>query len=306
MSKGLGRGLSSLIPPKVKKVATAEGEAVVEITAAADKDKIINIPPAAIRPNSQQPRQKITEESLAGLVESIKEYGIIQPLIVSRQKDGYELIAGERRWRAAKIAGLKTVPVIVRRVNEQKKLELALIENIQRQDLNPIETALAYRKLIDEFNLTQNQLAQRLGKARPSVANTLRLLNLPEPIQQAVAAGQISEGHAKILAGLKPESKQMIFFKRILQTGMNVDQTNKEARRLRSGLPAKAKLSAADQEKQRLLEQFFGTKVEIKRRRAGGQVIINFFSDEELGGIISKIKIWKNLSTCITIPIILF
>ena len=251
--------------------------------------KIINIPISKIVPNPQQPRQHFDDKSLAGLVESIKEHGIIQPLIVAPKGDGYELIAGERRWRASNIAGLKTVPVIVREASEQKKLELALIENIQRQDLNPIETALAYRKLIDEFNLTQQALAQRLGKARSSIANTLRLLNLPEPIQEALKQGKISEGHAKILVSLEPESKQLIFFKRILRAGLSVGQTQKEIQGAKQVKNKKKPLSYADQTKKRTLEQFFGTKVEIKRKAKGGQIIISFFSDEELDEIVGKV-----------------
>ncbi len=288
-NKGLGRGLSSLIPPKVKKVTTQEGKAIVKTVSPADRNKIINIPISKIVPNPQQPRQHFDDKSLAGLVESIKEHGIIQPLIVAPKGDSYELIAGERRWRASKIAELKTVPVIVREASEQKKLELALIENIQRQDLNPIETALAYRKLIDEFNLTQQALAQRLGKARSSIANTLRLLNLPDPIQEALKQGKISEGHAKILVSLEPESKQLIFFKRILRAGLTVGQTQKEIQGAKQVKNKKKPLSYADQTKKRVLEQFFGTKVEIKRKAKGGQIIISFFSDEELDEIVGKV-----------------
>ncbi len=217
MSNGIGRGLSSLIPQKVKKVATTPGgEAVVDVISEADKDRVLHLSPDVIDVNPSQPRKNFASEQLKELADSIKQYGIIQPLIVMQIGNKYELIAGERRWRAAKILGLATVPVITRQAQEQEKLELALIENLQREGLNSIETALAYRKLIDEFNLTQEELSKRLGKARPTITNILRLLNLPEEIQQALIQGKITESHAKIIIGLDTEAKQLELFKRII------------------------------------------------------------------------------------------
>jgi ParB family chromosome partitioning protein len=291
MSNGLGRGLSSLIPQKVNKEAeTSSGEAVVDVLSKDDKGKVLQIEPDKISINPMQPRKSFAGHQMDELVESIKRYGIIQPLIVN-QKDGeFELIAGERRLRAAKIIGLEKVPVIIRDTGSQEKLEVALIENLQREDLNPIETALAYRKLIDEFNLSQEEVAKRVGKSRPSVTNTLRILNLPEEIQNALIEGKISEGHAKILVGLDGETKQMALFRKILNAGISVDDAMLEARRMGGTKQARVKINYADKDKEFAFREYFGTKVEIKRRRKGGQIIIDFYSDEELGEMTEKVK----------------
>lgn len=224
------------------------------------------------------------------LVESIKRYGIIQPLVVTEKDGGYELIAGERRLRSSKIIGLEKVPVIIRDASSQEKLEVALIENLQREDLNPVETALAYRKLIDEFNLSQEDVAKRVGKSRPSVSNILRVLNLPEEIQVALIEGRITEGHAKILAGLEGETRQMALFRKMLNTKMSVDDATQEARRMGGTKQAKVKINYADKDKEFAFREFFGTKVEIRRKRKGGQIIIDFFGDEELEDMVTKMK----------------
>ncbi len=292
MSNGLGRGLSSLIPKKVNKVTiTSKGEAVVGVASEVDKNKILQVSLDQIKSNPMQPRKDFSHESLAELAESIKQYGIIQPLVVSASVDSkYELIAGERRLRAAQIIGLDKVPVIVRDAEEQEKLELALIENIQRTDLNPVELALAYRKLIDEFNLSQEEMAKRVGKARSSVANILRVLNLPEEIQLALMDGRISEGHAKILAGLDSEAKQIVLFKKIIHNHLSIEDVIKEIRRIGGTKAARIKINYADKDKEFALREFFSTKVEIKRKGKGGQIIIDFFSDEELEEMIEKVK----------------
>ena len=299
MSNGLGRGLSSLIPKKVNKVTTtAQGEAVVGVASEIDKNKILQIAPDQIKSNPMQPRKDFSRESLEELVSSIKQYGIIQPLIVTHssasseqgKNDQYELIAGERRLRAAQIIGLEKVPVITRDAKEQEKLEMALIENIQRTDLNPVELALAYRKLIDEFNLSQEEMAKRVGKARSSVANILRVLNLPEEIQLALMDGRISEGHAKILAGLDSDDKQIVLFKKIIRDHLSVEDAVKEIRRIGGTKAARIKINYADKDKEFALREFFSTKVEIKRKGKGGQIIIDFFSDEELEEMIGKVK----------------
>jgi len=291
-NNGLGRGLSSLIPQKAKKVTTASsGDAVVVTTSEADKDKVLKVEPDKINVNPLQPRKRFSDNDLNELVESIKQYGIIQPLIVS-QKDGqYELIAGERRLRAAKTIGLEKVPIIIRDVKEQEKLEISLIENVQRENLNPIETALAYRKLIDEFNLTQDEVAKRVSKSRPVVGNTLRFLNLGEEIQQALMENKITEGHAKYLAGLDSEEKQMMLFRKIIHNNLSVYDTIQEARRMGGTKRARIKINYADKDKELSLREFFGTKIEIKRRGKGGQIVIDFYSDEELEEIVNKVKL---------------
>lgn len=291
MPTGLGRGLSSLIPQKVKKVTTtAGGEAVVDITSSEERNKVLALSPESIKANPFQPRRNFAESSMEELTESIREYGIIQPLIVSRKGQDYELIAGERRLRAAKILGLKEVPAIVREASEQEKLEVALIENIQREDLNPIETALAYRKLTDEFNLSNEALGRKLGKSRPTIANFLRLLNLPEEIQQALIEGKISAGHALIIAGLDKEEKQFELFKRILHNGLSVGASWKETRVMGGTKQARVKINYGDKDKEFALREFFGSRAEIKRKGRGGEMIIYFFNDEELEGMIEKVR----------------
>jgi len=290
-NNSLGRGLSSLIPQKVKKVATAiSGEAVVSVVSEADKDQVLQISLDRIQVNPMQPRRNFNEHQLNELIESIKQYGIIQPLIVTQKNGDYELIAGERRLRAAKILNLATVPVIIRQADEQQKLEVALVENLQREDLNAIEAALAYRKLIDEFNLNQEELAIRLGKSRPVITNTLRLLNLPEEIQAALIDGRITEGHAKTIVGLESEAKQLALFKKILLNKMTIEDAMKETRIMGGTKMARIKINYADKDKEFAFREFFGTKAEIKRKGKGGEVIIYFYSDEELGEMVEKIK----------------
>lgn len=291
MSNGLGRGLGSLIPQKVNKIATtSSGDAIVNVTSEEEKGRVIMLAVDKINVNPMQPRKDFSDIHLNELVESIKMYGIIQPLIVSQKMGRYELIAGERRLRASKLAGLEKVPVIVREVDDQEKLEVALIENLQREDLNPIEMAVAYRKLIDEFNLTQEEVAKRVGKARSSIANILRYLNLPDEIQVAMIQGRITEGHAKYLVGLDSPEKQMALFRKIIHGGLTINDTVLEARRLGGTKAARIKINYADKDKEFAFREFFGLKVQIKRKGKGGQVIIDFFSEEELLDLTSKIK----------------
>lgn len=245
--------------------------------------------------NPWQPRKVFRAEDLHDLASSIRQHGVLQPLIVAPAADGrYRLIAGERRWRAAQQAGLQTVPAIVRQATNEESLELALIENVQRQDLNPLERARGYDELIRQFKLTQDQVASTIGKSRAAVANTLRLLKLPEAIQQAIADGRLSEGHAKIIAGLDTLELQMRFFERVVATNASVRETEDAARRLarKSKRPAASALSSGHtdvDEYRRLLEGAFGTKVAITERRGKGAIRVEFYSSEELGEIVKKI-----------------
>lgn len=285
MTNGLGRGLGSLIPNKSIQAAPTMSEAPKS------DGQAIQIDINNILVNSLQPRKKFTDTNMDDLIASVKEYGVIQPLIVCPEKDGkHELIAGERRLRASKAAGLKTVPVIIRKVDDQEKLAVALIENIQREDLNPIDTARAYRKLIDDFNLTQEDLSKKIGKPRSSIANTLRTLKLPEDIQVALMDNRISEGHAKYLVGLDTEAKQMALFRKILHNDLSVSDTNTEAKVMGGTKAARIKINYADKDKEFAFREFFGAKVEVVRKGKGGQIIINFFSDEELNEIVLKVK----------------
>ncbi|MDD5071615.1 MAG: ParB/RepB/Spo0J family partition protein [Patescibacteria group bacterium] len=292
MSNGLGRGLGSLIPQKVKKMDALpdEGLSVVDITSEDDRGKVLEVNPDKIQVNPMQPRRQFADFNMDELVESIKEYGIIQPLVVTKKGDEYELIAGERRLRAAKNLGLKEVPVIVRDASSQRKLEMALVENLQREDLNPIEAALAYKKLADEFNLTQEEVAKRVGKSRSVISNCLRFLNLPEEVQQALVGGEISEGHAKYLIGLDGQAKQMALFKKILRHNLTVRDTDREAKKMGGTKQARVKIDYADKDREFSLREFFGAKTEIRRRGKGGLIVVSFFSDEELENIMGKIK----------------
>jgi ParB family chromosome partitioning protein len=265
-------------------------EKAVETTAVfSDGDRIIRVAPELISVNPKQPRTHFAESSLNDLAESIRQHGIISPLIVTRQGEGFELIAGERRWRSAKLIGLKEVPVIVRAEKEQKKLELAIIENLQRENLNPLETAFAYRRLMDEFNITQEEAAKRVGKARSSVANALRLLSLPPEIQAALAEGKISEAHAKYLLGIEGAAKQVNMLKKIMRQNLTVAATDKEIKRLGSTKAVRTK-DYFDRSREEELAEYLATKVEIRRQKKGGQLLIDFYSEEELNEILKKIS----------------
>lgn len=288
MSNGLGRGLNSLIPNKTSPTIKKQ---ISTLSPEESKGQIIEVEVNSIKSNPMQPRERFTDTKLEELAESIKEYGIIQPIVVSQAGDSYELIAGERRLRAGKLAGLEKIPAIIRDVDDQKKLELALIENIQRENLNPIDLAHAYQRLMSEFNLTQEEAAKHLGKSRPVIANTLRYLGLPEEIQLAMIEGKINEGHAKYLAGIEGEDRQLNLFRKIVRNGLTVSDTNKEAKKMGGTKQARNKeINYQDKDKEFAFREFFGAKVEIKRKGKGGQVIIDFFSDDELRGMIEKMK----------------
>lgn len=273
--RGLGKGLGALIPQ------TEAAGGGVEV-----------VPIQAIRPNPLQPRASIQEESLGELAESIREHGVIQPLIVRREEDeagaGFILIAGERRWQAAKLAGLPTVPVIIKDATPQQMLELALVENIQRADLNPLEEAGAYQQLIEEFGLTQEQVADKVGKSRTAVANALRLLRLPARVRTALADGTISEGHARALLSLENEALQEQTLNLVINKALSVRQTEELVRRLVEGArrPGSKKESPRQSPETRALEADFesalGTRVQLFRSRRGGKLVIHFYSEEEL------------------------
>ncbi|HCC23277.1 TPA: chromosome partitioning protein ParB [Candidatus Falkowbacteria bacterium] len=286
---GLGRGLGSLIPNKkiTEKVVSEEHRDLL----IDEGDKILQIPVEKIEVNPMQPRRVFDHDELEELINSIKEYGVIQPLIVTRQGDHYELIAGERRLRSSKIAGLKTVPCIVREADEQQKLELALIENVQRQNLNPIEEALAYQKLMDEFNLTQEEVSDRVGKSRSSIANTLRVINLPEAVQKSLVDGKITAGHARVIAGFETEGEQLKFLEQILNYNFTVRDAERESRvfnkkgRVKTREQADPTTEAAKEE----IRDALSTKVDIKKKGGRGQIIIDFYSEEEFNDIVFKI-----------------
>ncbi len=273
--KALGKGLSALIPD-------AEEPVKEEVKTSSE---YFQCPVESIVPNPMQPRQEFEEEAIAELAGSIKEKGIITPILVSKAKGGYQLIAGERRWRAAQRAGLETVPVVVKETTPIESLELALIENIHRRDLNPVEEALAYKRWLDDSNTTQEVLAQRVGKDRTTITNLLRLLNLPLSIQQDIVDKNLTMGHARVLAGLKTPGEQKRFRDVIVKNQLSVRQTENLIKRENSkGVPKKEK----DQDDYYIdsladgLKRSLGTKVEIKRKGKKGQINIYFYSNEEL------------------------
>ena len=243
-----------------------------------------------IVPNPYQPRKIFDPEGLRELADSIKEHGVIQPVVVTETPTGYELVVGERRFRASQLAGIPNIPAIIKKqLHDQTKLEVALIENIQRRELNPIEEAQAYDRLIKTFNLTQDQVAKKVGKSRPAITNTLRLLNLPAEIQRAVIEGKISEGHARAILGLSDMERQLQMYRTILEQGLNVRQVEAKvreftAKRQMDAAAPDPKLMALESE----LRGKLGTQVKFQRQGRGGRIMIDFFSEEELDDIIHK------------------
>ena len=290
---GLGRGLGAIIPQKPIAPTTSE-PAVLPVAASSSEfpaaDRILQIPVGDIDPNPHQPRQHFDHAGLEELVNSIREHGVMQPVIVTPSANGrYELIAGERRLRASKIAELETIPAIVRNATEQQKLELAIIENIQRQELNAIEEAKAYLILQNEFNLTQDDIGIRVGKSRPQVANLIRLLQLPEEIQQALMHGRISSSNARTLLSLPTEEQRLELFHNMLAGNFTVRQTEARVphRRARGSSFADPNVVATETE----LRSALGTKVVVKRDPNGeGEIRITFLNDEDLQSIKKKIS----------------
>jgi len=251
----------------------------------------IHVPVERIHPNPHQPRQAMDDAKLQELAESIKEHGIIQPIVVTQVDSGYQIVAGERRWRASQRAGLEQVPVFVKEITPQQMLELAIVENIQRADLNPLEEAQAYAQLMEEFGLTQEVVAQKVGKSRTAVANTLRLLKLPDELKAALAAGKISEGHARALLSITKPRAQRDALHTILQRHLNVRQTEMLVRQILSGdtRPQKKRTPLTPQDKDMLqrFQEKLGTKVEMRRDEStsAGTITIHFYSEEELQSV---------------------
>lgn len=276
---GLGRGLESLIPTtREEEIESSPG--------------LLEVPLVSISPNPHQPRSRIREQDLLELAASIEEHGIIQPLIVTETVDGYRLIAGERRWRAARLAGQSSVPVLVKDVAPSQVLELALVENLQRSDLNPLEEAMAFHQLVDEFELTQKQIAQRVGKSRAAISNTLRLLTAARPVREALLEERISEGHARALLGLESSAAQEAALKTVLKQELNVRQTEQLVRRL-LGRQVRQKASRQPSPETRELESQFrealSAKVSLKRQGNGGRLVVYFYSEEELAALYDQI-----------------
>ncbi|MDB6066002.1 MAG: ParB-like partition protein [Pedosphaera sp.] len=304
MSKpALGRGLGALLsgsPPAGKPAAPAPAANAAISPAPLPEygERVQRVALSRVRPCSFQPRKKFSDEALRELADSIREQGIVQPLIV-RERDGhFELIAGERRWRASQLLGLTEVPVIVRQADDRAVLELALIENLQRENLNPIEEAHGYSQLIEQFQLKQEEVATKVGKSRAVVANALRLLKLTSAIQEAIRDGLISVGHAKVILGLPSEKHQKVAVDRILKEGLNVRQTETLVARLQAGGTTKAPGSitplvhdANVVDVENKLRERFGAKVRLKYSKGKGSVEISFFSDDDLERILQIVGV---------------
>lgn len=279
---GLGRGLESLIPGIGQDDATG-GAITVDV--------------GTLEPNPVQPRVRWDPEQLESLAASIREHGIIQPIVVTRATGGstpYQIVAGERRWRAAQMAGLRSVPVIVREATPAQLLELALVENVQRADLNPIEEALAYRQLTTEFGLTQSAVAERVGKSRPAIANSIRLLSAPESIQEAVANEEISAGHAKALLAIDDPLTLEHLLRQVISGDLSVRETERLVQRSadaprRTRVAGTQSADPAVSAVESSLRRALGTRVELARRGETGRIVISFNSDEELNSILERI-----------------
>ncbi len=278
-SSGLGRGLASLIPTAPSSVSGSR-----------------EVPVASIKPNPDQPRRAFDPEELRSLADSIAAHGVVQPVVVVEDGDEYALIAGERRWRASMQLGFETIPAVVRTANEQERLELALVENIQRSDLNALEEAKAYRHLIDDFGLTQERVAERVGRSRPAVANTLRILDTAPLVQQAVADGTITGGHAKALASLENHSRQEVVLASVVSRSLSVRQTEGlvAASHQNEGEDASPRRQSRDvdpdiQHMEAQMREALGTKVTIASGRKGGRITITWYDDEDLGRLVDRL-----------------
>ncbi|MBU1007046.1 MAG: ParB/RepB/Spo0J family partition protein [Candidatus Omnitrophica bacterium] len=287
----LGRGLGALIPDRAMDRKEQINDDASSLLKAGKGHAVVNLALSKIRANKYQPREDFNTELLKDLAASIKEKGFIQPVIVRAQGEEYELIAGERRLRAAQMLKLEEVPAIIKNVSDVDALEMAIIENIQREDLNPIDQAKAYKRLIDEFNMTQEKVSETIGKDRATVANILRLLNLPQKIREYVSRGTISMGHAKAILGLSKESDQMRLCTKTIKNDLSVRDTERYAKKINSSTSKKPKeqdhnlISVEEQ-----LRDTLGTKVRIIKGKKGGRIEIEFYSDSDLERVIKLLK----------------
>ncbi len=289
--KGLGRGLQALIPD-IRSSQEAKLDNQLE-----SSQGVQQLPVNKVKPRKDQPRRHFSEEKIAELAQSIQEHGVIQPIVVRKNQTGYEIVAGERRWRACKIAGLTEIPVIIKNVEEVVINELALIENLQRENLNPIEEAIAFQKLVNQFKVTQEQLAQRLGKSRPYIANALRLNNLPAEIQQQVASGELTAGHVRPLLIIKNKAQQITLAAQIVKKGLSVRQTEELVKSLEQNMEkpgednsnkknANSPILGQVEDK---LRSRFGTAVKIKAQGNKGKIEIAYYDDDDFNRILELV-----------------
>ncbi len=287
---GLGKGLDSLIPDKKsdKSGNIPHNKVNIQVESAAkEKDGQVMMKINDVEPNREQPRKNFEEDALLELADSIKQFGVLQPLIVQKRKDYYEIIAGERRWRAAKLAGVKEVPVIVKNYTDQEILEISLIENIQRENLNPIEEAMAYKKLLNEFKLKQDEVAERVSKSRTAVTNSMRLLKLSAKVQQMIIDDMISTGHARALLAIDDEEQQYLLATKVFDEKLSVRETEKlvkEVKNPKKEVPKKVIQNAFVYEDiEERMKNIMGTKVHVNHKPNGkGKIEIEYYSDSEL------------------------
>ena len=299
---GLGKGLDSLIPAKAEnKVARADKETkpvpAKEDNTSGTGEILLKI--NQVEPNRDQPRKEFDEDSLLELADSIKQFGVLQPLLVQKKKDYYEIIAGERRWRAAKLAGIKEVPVLIKDYTEQEIVEISLIENIQRENLNPIEEAMAYKRLLEEFNLKQDEVAERVSKSRTAVTNSMRLLKLSDRVQQMIVDDMISTGHARALLAIDDEEQQYLLANKIFDEKLSVRETEKLVKSLKN-----PKKPVKKEKKEHMfvyenleerMKNIMGTKVSVNAKSNGkGKIEIEYYSEEELERIYDLIMTIQN------------
>ena len=289
-SRGLGNGLNELIPQKIKEVENT--------TVSYEKGTEIVVPISKVEPDRNQPRKNFNEDALLELSESIKQYGIFQPLLVQEKDDYFQIIAGERRWRAAKMAGVKEIPVIVRALTEREIAEIQLLENIQREDLNTIEIAEGYKELIEKYDMTQDELAERVSKSRTAITNALRLLKLDERVRKMVIDEMISTGHARAILGITDLDKQYEFAQRVFDEKLSVREVEREVKKINSDKKNNAKPEKIDKQTEIIyqnleeqMKQKMGTKVLINPKKNGkGKIEIEYYSNEELNRIVELIN----------------
>lgn len=277
MAKGLGKGLNALFPDE-------------SLTKA---ESIENIRLKSIKVNPYQPRKIFDENAIQELSESIKEHGILQPIIVRKVGTMYEIVVGERRFRAAKMAGLAEIPAVVRQLTDEESMEMAILENLQREDLTPIEEAEAYQKLMDNLALTQEQLAFRLGKSRPHIANHIRLLSLPDKVRHMITDGKLSMGHGRTLLGLRKKEQILLIAEKTISEGLNVRQLEKLVHKLNENVPRETKPEKKNiflEEQESHLREYFGTNVTIKKSKNKGRIEIEFFTEEDLERILDLLN----------------
>ena len=295
LKRGLGKGLDSLIPTNVMMESEVKHTTVSTASSAEEgKDGTLMVKLSKVEPNREQPRKNFDEDSLQELAESLKQFGMLQPILVQNRGDYYEIIAGERRWRAAKIAGLKEVPVIVRELTDQEIVEISLIENIQREDLNPIEEAQAYKRLLTEFHLKQDEVAERVSKSRTAVTNSMRLLKLCDEVQKMVVDDMISTGHARALISIEDPEEQYLIAQKIFDEKLSVREVEKLVKDLhKPPKPPKEEnktLQALYQEISERLKQSLSTKVSVSAKQNGaGKIEIEFYNHEDLERLLERI-----------------